>query len=242
MILAEPPRSRFDVEFSVGSIPVRVHPFFWLAAAFLGLAAGGGALNVVLWTVAMFVSIMVHELGHALVAKAHGWPPHVVLHGMGGLAIYTPTNRKRVPRAAIAFSGPGAGFLLGGVMLAGIVLSGHSVTVPVLDWTIGEGPPIARGRLGLFIYYMLFMNIFWGIINLAPIQPLDGGAIAQTVLEKFRPRDALALSLKVSLGAAVLLALVGMVLWKSTFMAIMFGILAFESWQLLQQAKAHGWA
>ncbi len=242
MVLAEPPRSRFDVEFKVGSIPVRIHPFFWLAALFLGFALRGGAMNVVLWTAAMLVSILVHEFGHALVAKAYGWPPHVVLHGMGGLAIYTPTHRKKMPRALIAFSGPGAGFILGSLILGAVLLSGHSVTIPGFGWTLGEGPPISQGRAGAFIYYLLFMNILWGIINLAPIQPLDGGAIAQTILEKFRPRDALGLSLKISLGAAVALAAFGMIVWKSTFMAIMFGILAFESWQLLQQAKQHGWA
>lgn len=241
-MFGEPPRSRFDLEFKVGSIPVRIHPLFWLAGILLGFSSRGTGQQVVLWVAAMFVSILVHELGHALVARAYGWPPHIVMHGMGGLAIYTPTHQKRFPRALIAFSGPGAGFVLGGAMLAAIVWTGHSVGVPLTDIRLGEGPPLMTGRLGLFINYMLFMNIVWGLINLAPIHPLDGGAIAGTLIEKYRPRDGLTLSLKLSIAASIALAVVGMMLWRSFFMAMLFGILAFQSWQLLQQARHQGYA
>src|SRR5690606_23512067 len=155
-MFGEPPRSRFDLEFRVGSIPVRIHPLFWLAGILLGLSSRGTGQEVVLWIAAMFVSILVHELGHALVARAYGWPPHIVMHGLGCLAIYTPTHQNRVPRALIAFSGPGAGFVLGGAMLAAIVFTGHSVGVPLTDIRLGEGPPLISGRLGVFINYMLF--------------------------------------------------------------------------------------
>lgn len=247
MILAEPRQTRWDLTFSVGSIPVRIHPLFWLVTIILGAVGVGEdatvqdmVLYVVLWVSAVFVSILAHELGHAFIAKAYGWPPRVTLYGMGGLAAYNPTRHTIGSRIAIAFAGPGAGFVLGGLVLAGILLSGHSATLPALPIEIGDGPPIG-GRLGAFIAYMLFVNIFWGLINLAPIQPLDGGNIAAAAIEKFRPRDALRLSLQLSIGAAAVLAVAGQLVFHNTFILVMFAMLGYSSWQMLQQLKAQGY-
>ena len=215
---------------------------FWLAGIILGFVGSNDPVAASLWVLAMLISILVHELGHALTARAYGWPPRICLYGMGGLALYVPTHRKRLPRALISFAGPGAGFLKGGIILAIILATGHGVTLPGVGWRLGGATDLFDGRLGLFVHYMLFMDIFWGLLNLAPIQPLDGGHIAGTVIEKYRPRDAMAITLKLSMFAAAGLAVAGMVIWRSIFIAIMFGMLAFESWQLLEQAKTRGWA
>jgi Zn-dependent protease len=237
MVLAEPAPTRFDVHFSIRGIPVRIHPMFWVITILLG-AVGPQAtvIGVVLWVVAVLASILVHELGHALVARAHGWPPHIVLYGMGGLAAYQPTRHGYLSRVLIAAAGPGAGFLFGGLVLVGVLLSGHAATLPGLPIEIGHGPPIA-GRLGLFVQFLLFVNVFWGLINLAPIQPLDGGAITTAIVQRFRPRGALALSLQISIGASAVLAALGLLLYQSVFMTVMFAMLGFSSWQLLQQLR-----
>ncbi len=242
MQLGEPPISRYDVNFKLGSIPVRVHPLFWIVAVILGFVSFRDPIGASIWVLAVFVSILVHELGHALAAKYYGWPPSIVLYGMGGLALYTPTHRKRLPRGIISFAGPGAGFLKGGIILAIILLSGHGIVIPMTDIAIGGSEPLFTGRLGLFVYSMLFIDFFWGLLNLAPIQPLDGGAITANVVEKYRPREALGLTLKISMAASAVLALTGMFLWRQPFIAVMFGLLGFESWQLLQQAKQRGFA
>jgi Zn-dependent protease len=241
VLLAEPASTKWDLSFSVRDIPVRIHPLFWVVTLILGaVVPGATVITVVLWVSAVFVSILVHELGHAFIARAHGWPPRVTLYGMGGLAAYNPTRHTISSRIFIAFAGPGAGFVLGGLILAGILLTGHSVTLPALPIEIGSGPPMA-GRLGLFVNYMLFVNIFWGLINLAPIQPLDGGTIATAVIEKFRPRHALRLSMQVSVGAAVALAVIGLIIYRSPFIVVMFAMLGYNSWQMLQQIKAQGY-
>ena len=95
---------------------------FWIVGLILGFVGSRDPVAASLWMLAMLVSILVHELGHALAAKAYGWPPRITLYGMGGLAHYTPTNRKRAPRALISFAGPGAGFLKGGIIL-GVILA-----------------------------------------------------------------------------------------------------------------------
>lgn len=245
MLLAEPPRTNFDVHFSIGKIPVRVHPIFWLISIIFGaIAVSGAGVNVfvgmALWTAAVFVSILIHELGHALVAKAHGWPPRIVLYSMGGLAIYSPTRQTRRSRILIDFMGPGAGFIFGGLILAAILISGHSVALPGLPVTIGSGPDFLAGggRLELFTVFLLFVNIFWGLLNLAPVQPLDGGGIAKAILDKYRPRDAWELSLKLGIATAALIAVAGFLLWQSLFLALLFGMLAYNNWRMLQGARA----
>jgi stage IV sporulation protein FB len=218
---------------------------FWLISILFGALAVGSAptvnafVSIGLWTAAVFVSILVHELGHALAAKAHGWPPKIVLYAMGGLAIYNPTRHTRRSRIIIDFMGPGAGFILGGIIIAAVLLTGHSIPLPGMGFNVGSGPSFLAGggRLELFVVFMLYVNIFYGLLNLAPVQPLDGGGIAKAILEKYRPHDAWALSLKLGLATAAVIAIVALALWQSMFIAILFGMLAYNNWQMLQQAQ-----
>ena len=245
MFIAEPNTTKFDVHFSVGKIPVRVHPMFWLISIVFGaLAVRGASTNIfvgmALWTAAVFVSILVHELGHAIAAKAHGWPPRIVLYSMGGLAIYAPTRSTRKSRIIIDFMGPGAGFILGGIIIAAVLLTGHSIPIPGVGVELGSGPSFLAGggRLELFVLFMLYVNIFYGLLNLAPVQPLDGGGIAKAIIEKYRPRDSWAVSLKLGIGTAGAIAIVALAVWQSIFLAILFGMLAYNNWQMLQQVQS----
>lgn len=243
MLIAEPQTTRYDVHFRIGKIPVRVHPLFWvLTLVFGAVNVQHMAINlwvgIALWTAAVSVSILVHELGHALTAKAYGWPPRIVLYGMGGLAIYTPGRQTRKSRILIDFAGPGAGFVLGGLVLAAVLLSGHSIAL--FGLSLGSGPEFTgAGRLELFVGFMLFVNIFWGLMNLLPIQPLDGGGIAKAILEKYRPRDAWPVALKLGIGTAIVFGAIGFLLWKSVFLAVLFGMLAYNNWQMLAQLQQH---
>ena len=250
MILSEPNPTKFDVHFRVGKIPVRIHPMFWLLTLILGAVTAQGqppavmVTTILLWVAAVFISILVHELGHALTAKAYGYPPRIILHGMGGLAAFVPDRRlTRRAKILIDFMGPGAGFILGGVILAAILLTGHSVAIPGLPIEIGNGESFTAGggRLELFVMFMLYVNIFWGLLNLAPILPLDGGHITQAVIQKYRPRDGLRLSIQVSIVFAGVVAVAALFAWNSLFMAMLFGMLGFNNFQLLQQLKAQGY-
>jgi membrane-associated protease RseP (regulator of RpoE activity) len=254
VLLAEPPTTNYDVHFRIGKIPVRVHPLFWVMTLVFGaLSVQNLPINllvgIAIWTAAVAVSILVHELGHALVAKAYGWPPRIVLYGMGGLAVYSPTRQTRKSRILIDFAGPAAGFLLGGLVLAGVLLSGHSIALYGLK--VGSGPNLSEsthrvenfagvGRLELFVSFMLLVNFFWGLMNLLPIQPLDGGGIAKAIIEKYRPRDAWPVALKLSIGTAIVIGAVGLLLWKSVFLAVLFGMLAYNNWQMLAQLRQYG--
>lgn len=129
-MLVEPPPSQYDLHFSLFGFPVRVHPMFWLVTLMLGYQSGDAA-SVLTWIVAVFLSILVHELGHALTMRAYGLRPWIVLHGFGGLTGYEPSYDSRsrgsdtLGQILISAAGPAAGFLLVAVLVLGLVLAGH---------------------------------------------------------------------------------------------------------------------
>ena len=85
-IFQVPPPTRFDLRFSIAGIPVRVHPLFWLIAILFG-SSSGSIVSILSWVVAIFVSILIHELGHAFAMRRYGQGSHIVLHFAGGLTV-----------------------------------------------------------------------------------------------------------------------------------------------------------
>lgn len=235
MILNEPPRSPYDLNFRVLGIPVRVHPLFWFVALLLGMSGDQQAVPMLLWVATVFVSILVHELGHALTARSYGWDPWITLHGFGGLASYRPTYRSPGAQILITLAGPGAGFLFAALVVLLIVVSGHRVE---FAWPHSVLPirfdPFESNRLNMLIVYMLYVNIFWGLVNLLPIYPLDGGRITQEVLQIANPRDGLRQSLWLSVIVAAMAGVLAYVRLQELFLAIFFGYMAYTSYMTLQ--------
>jgi len=114
-----------------------------------------------LYALLFFFSILVHEMGHALVGRRLGLNPRqVVLHGFGGLCEY-----GRSPRAREGFyssaAGPLAGLALG--LVAGVILLLIDGRVPQpVPWLVGS---------------LLRLTVFWSLFNLLPMWPLDGGHV-----------------------------------------------------------------
>ncbi|HMB23455.1 MAG TPA: site-2 protease family protein, partial [Anaerolineales bacterium] len=81
---------------------------------------------------------------------------------------------------------------------------------------------------------LLWVNIFWGLINLMPVYPLDGGSVARNVLVQVDPVSGMRKSLWLSVIAGGIVALLGLVFFRSLFIALMFGLLAVQSYQSLQ--------
>ena len=86
----------------------------------------------------------------------------------------------------------------------------------------------------MFVTAMLWVNIFWGFVNLLPVHPLDGGNVARNALIQIDPVDGVRKSLWVSVITGVLIALAAFFFLRSLYMAILFGFLAFQSYQSLQ--------
>ncbi len=237
MLLSEPPRSPYDLNFVLFGIPVRVHPFFWLVCLLFGLnGSRSDPMSVLLWVIAVFVSILIHEMGHATAIRAHGWQPSITLHGMGGLASYRPTRRTTSSEIMIALAGPAAGFLFATFVLAMILAVGHAVR---FDWrSMPHFPvdfePFANRRMNFFIDNLLFINIFWGMVNLLPVMPLDGSHVARELLEAQSPGNGLRRALMVSLWVGAAMALYAITRMQDGYVALMFGYLAYNSYAALQ--------
>ena len=78
-----PPPTRFDLCFSVAGFPIRVHPLFWLMTILFGASSGSPAKLLGL-VIAVFVSITIHELGHAFALRRYGQESQIILHLTGG--------------------------------------------------------------------------------------------------------------------------------------------------------------
>jgi Zn-dependent protease len=155
-----------NLSFRLGKIPVRIQPSFFLVAVLFGLF-GTDLRILAAWVVIVFASVMLHELGHATMGLAFGLSPSIELHAMGGTTSWT-TNRllTTAQRVAISLAGPFAGFGL----------------AAIVRYAVGPGvfPPTP---LGAFIYdNLFFVNFWWGVVNLLPMLPLDGGSVMTHLL------------------------------------------------------------
>lgn len=241
-----PPPTQYDLRFSIAGIPVRVHPLFWLIALLFG--ASGDLIQLPIWVFVVFVSILIHELGHALAMRRYGQPSRIILHFAGGLTVPEPVAwGSRWANVAlgsnqeifISLAGPVAGFLLAVLVAVGATLLGGSI---ITNWLLGVIPlPVAAllpfgGRvLSLLVTMLLWVNVFWGLINLVPVYPLDGGNVSRHLLLRADPIDGVRKSLWISVIAGGLVALMGLLVLRSIFMAFLFGLLAFQSYQSLQR-------
>lgn len=241
MLLGDPPRTQADLNFSLLGIPVRVHPFFWLMALLLGYNLGN-AKALVIWVAAVFVGVLLHEMGHALTMRAFGYYPWITLYGFGGLASYDQrygSHGGTLRQILISLAGPGAGFLLAGLLLLGSVLSNHQITIP------NEGLPIPivffqNKYLTEIVYRLLLVCIVWGVFNLLPIYPLDGGQVAREILVYLNPREGIRFSLQLSIAFAIGMALFSIVRLHEMFVALLFGYFAYSSYMTLKFYRSPG--
>lgn len=239
------PPTRFDLNFSIAGIPVRVHPLFWLIALLLG-SSSRSIYGILIWLVVIFVSILVHELGHAFAFRRFGQPSYIILHFSGGLTVpeslpwgsgYANVSLTPNQHIFISLAGPGAGFLLAVLALAvGAAIGGTIVPATILG--IIPIPMILfsdeNDLLKQFFVSFLWVNIFWGLINLLPVIPLDGGNVMRYFLIQRDPWNGMRTALWISVITGAAAAVVGLTLLNSIYMAFLFGLLAFQSFQLLQ--------
>ena len=248
MLIAEPQPTPADLNFELAGIRVRVSPWFWLGAAFFGWRVcqilGGGDQRAMLqylaiWVGVVLVSLLVHELGHALAFRNFGQPAHVVLYHFGGLAIPTTWNRRHlrpVQRLLVSAAGPLAQLLLAALVVAGLRLGGWIVPFPIeaVGRPLGffEGRPFDSSFAFAFFIFLLEVNVFWPLLNLAPVPPLDGGQIVREGLLMASVHDAARVSGVIGAAAGAAIAWWGFNHGQE-FLAVMFAMLAISCFQNL---------
>ena len=243
MYFTEPQPTPFDLNFSVLGIPVRVSPWFWLGSLIFGYSyTGGEARNLFLWEIAVFISILVHEMGHAIMIRQFREYPRVVLLFLGGLAIGSGGRSSR-EQIAISAAGPIAQILLAVLVVALVRLTGHEFSGWIPLWNDqwfdlhGRGlPEVPYLGLNTFLEYLVVPSILWAVLNLAPVFPLDGGQITRAVLFLWNPRDGIRQSLLLSVVAGAALALYGFNI-RDSYLGMMFALLAFDSFQTYQGTR-----
>lgn len=246
-MLAEPERTAYDLRFRLLGFPIRIHPLFWLGAALLGaFTLNMGFQYLLIWMAVVLVSLLVHELGHAVMFRWFGTDAAIVLYVFGGLAIPQAFVAGRWRRILISLAGPLAGFLL----CAGVYVSNRE-----FHWASNPEGFLTAGReVGFFYLALLWVNLYWGILNLLPVFPLDGGQVSRELCGLVWGPRGTRIALQISLAVAITLvaysllcvltangpALAGLPWWLprgTIFTAILFGLLAYTSYQLLQQLR-----
>jgi Zn-dependent protease len=243
----------YDLRFRFLDIPVRVHPIFWLVSAALGWQDKHLEL-VVAWIVCVFVSILVHEFGHGLTAKAFGSSPSIVLWGLGGLCYNQSERQTSGQRLAVVLMGPGAGFLLCLIVMVGAslifgVTPGEHLENAAAILRIGSGSDtilekFPSGGMAFRVYdYLVFINLMWGLFNLLPIWPLDGGRVSEIVLSWYDRSRGVRWCHVVSLLVAGILGVVAISLLHDLYLTVFFALFAMINFQVLQtlhQAQTMG--
>lgn len=198
------------ISFRLLGIPVAVRPSFLLVAGVLGLSAGSVSL-VFAWVAVVFVSILLHEMGHALTARAFGSEVDIELNTIGGLTSWTMPEKDFGPgrRAVVAAAGSGVGVLFGGLV-----------------WLVASLTGPYFGMAGFVIHTLVYVNVFWGLLNWLPIRPLDGGHLFSSLLEKFAPRRGEAIANVVFLITAAA-GLAAALYFRLIFVALLTGWLLF---------------
>src|SRR5215813_278589 len=190
-------------------IPVKIDPSFLFICALLAYSRLSDPAFLIEWLIVIFLSILVHELGHALVVRSFGMSPQILLYSIGGLTSWTDEKGvSHTKRIAISLAGPFGGFLFGGV----VYLSGYKF------------PDLFADQFGKQTFFdLMFVNLGWGIFNLLPILPLDGGNVAysieQIVTKKSSGVITRALSFLIAAGVGLLALSIGQ-LWIVFLMAI----------------------
>jgi len=246
-----------DLRFRLLGFSVRVSPWFWLTMFILGGDTYNdreyGLLASLVWIVCGFVSILAHELGHAIAAGWFRSRGRIVLVPFGGAMEYLdgppPSGWRRL---TVSLMGPGAGFAF---LLVLIVTQ------------LSTGWATQHSMLTLIFFYLVVQNFYWSLLNLIPVWPLDGGYAMREIFHILGVRKPDHLAHTVSIAVAAVLVVMGilgrgnpnhpllpqipaidvvslLVLGRlqlglvpfipGVFMMIWMGLMGFRNWQVLQ--------
>ncbi|KAA0233016.1 MAG: hypothetical protein JJLCMIEE_03108 [Acidimicrobiales bacterium] len=234
---AEPstPKSSPGLRFAIFGVPVTIEATLLLIAFLIGLASLQDGIGIFPWqTVAVLlaawiaivvVSILVHEVGHAVAFLAFQRKPEILLHGFGGLTSAGGRPLGPARSVVVSLAGPCAGFLIG---------------APVWIWLSQSGSNADLSYETLWILSaIVWVNVGWGALNLLPVLPLDGGNVMAAALEAVQGskgrRTAAAVSVAVAVAGAVLA--VTYQLWFAAMFAAFFALMNYRQLQAGRQRR-----
>lgn len=200
-----------------GRIPISIHPLFWLFAALIGYFISQSFAGTIIWIGIILLSVLFHEFGHALTAIAFKQSPQIQLVALGGVTSFQGPKLKFYKQFLIVLNGPLAGLLL--FLIATLVL-----TIPL--------SPVVHKIVATIQY----VNLFWSIINLFPVLPLDGGQLLRIALEAFFGVKGFKASLLIGMGFAVILSFYFFMI-QSFLIGAFFFLFAFSSFDAWKKSR-----
>ena len=203
---------------SIAGIDVSISVSYIFIMVLIILLNGG--VGGFLFAAAVTLSVLIHELGHAVVCKIYNLRPSILLHGFGGLCFHEPADTDGQD-ALVVIAGPVIEIIFG-VAAFGVIAA---VPMPAL--------------LTTFMTYFAMVSVIWGAINLfLPLWPLDGGMLFHLILRKFteasKARD---WTLKVSMTIAVPLGIVG-IFYGQYFVAFLAFFIVMDNYNHLRSNQA----
>jgi stage IV sporulation protein FB len=206
---------------------VRVEPFFVIVAVLFGIQLQPLWL-VFAWVVLVFLSVLIHEMGHALTYRVLGQRSAIVLHGFGGFTIPTGGGRRVLSKGRsiiVSLSGSFTQIAVLGIP-ALVALNSDWAEARQFQWEF-----ISRDFNWWPILELLaFISIWWGLLNLLPIRPLDGGHVAEELVGFEN-------ACKLSLGACAVAAFFSYRYFGTLFPILFFGMLAFLNYRDLRDGR-----
>jgi Zn-dependent proteases len=204
------------IQFSLFGIPIQIQPFFWVTMALLGGATRASTsdalLQLGLFVIAGFISILVHELGHALTIKSYRLPTSITLQAFGGYASYPAGRLNRLQNFLVTAAGPALQLVL--ALVAHVIL--HRI-------------PPNEGMI-MFFRALKWVSILWALLNLLPVLPLDGGHLVNSVLGPRRIK----ITLWITIVTAVVVGVYG-IISHQIFLTVLLGMFAYQAFQALKE-------
>lgn len=235
---------------TVRGIPIRVHASFLLIliwAAWIGLsdAQGESALSsvgfMVLFTLLLFFCVVLHELGHSLVAQAYGVKVHdVTLWPIGGIARLAGMPRKPSQEFLITAAGPAVNLVLA-VLLAALAFGWIGPRTVLHIFSTGRGfARLLDAQSGQSLVVLLALqNILLAVFNLIPAFPMDGGRLLRSFLAVFFPfRTATRAASYIGQAVAVVLLGVSFLPPVNLFLTLVAAFVFLAAWQERSQVMA----
>lgn len=211
-----------SIEFRLLGIPVRIHLWFWLMALWLWtLNMAEGWAGLLVWVAVVLQGILMHELGHALVGRAFGRSPRIELVALGGITWWEQREPMSPGRnLVVSAAGPAVGIFVGSLSL---------VLMDVLQ--------IPDPSLGRYLFRSLvWVNLGWGLLNLLPIMPLDGGNIVAALFDFAAPSRGRLLASYVSFAMIGMLFVVT-VATRMYPVTILLLLLGFSTYQVFRAER-----
>lgn len=158
----------------------------------------------VLTALSFFISLVIHELGHALTARRYGLEvTEIQLWALGGITRTSGSAETPGGQFAVSFAGPLATAVV--IVVSGLLSKLAAPHQPLFSFAVEAGPHASP--IGVWLKVLALANVLVLGLNLVPAFPLDGGHIAQSVIWKVTGDRNLAIRVTGRLGQAFAAAL-----------------------------------